>query len=166
MLQLGAPALLLVLAALLTLSVSACAAGSSNRRAEHNDGWWSRTVGEGARKLLVRYRAGALEAPWTPARDFTADFSFYNSALGATIYGDTSCGKRYEDAPLTVLINHLVLGFTDVATTVEITDASGAPSYPALRGRSSSICSARSWTPSATTNCTNSPERLVSRSTL
>ena len=64
----------------------------------------------------MSYRAGALEAPWTPARDFTADFSFYNSGIGATIYGDTSCGKRYEDAPLTVLINHLVLGFTDVAT--------------------------------------------------
>jgi hypothetical protein len=86
------------------------------RRAEYKDGWWSQRVGEGGRALLVSYRAGALGSDWKPNRDYTADFSFYNLRLGATIYGDTSCGRRYEDAPLTVLINHLVLGFTDVQT--------------------------------------------------
>jgi len=93
-----------------------CAAGGASNRAEYRDGWWSRAVGEGDRKLLVSYRGGEVTSDWETARDHAADFSFYNPRLGATIYGDTSCGKRYEDAPLTVLINHQVMGFTGVET--------------------------------------------------
>ncbi len=94
----------------------ACGGPQTSARAEYRDGWWSRAVGEGDRKLLVSYRGGDMTSEWATARDHAADFSFYNPRLGATIYGDTSCGKRYEDAPLTVLINHQVMGFTDVET--------------------------------------------------
>ena len=46
--------------------------------------------------------------------------AFYNQRYGATIYTDTSCGKKYKDAPLTILSNHLTMGFEDV----EVTDQS------------------------------------------
>ncbi len=98
------------------LFMGGCAGTPASSRAELKDGWWHRAVGEGDRKLIVSYRAGDVAGGWSVNRDHSADFSFYNARLGATIYGDTSCGKRYEDAPLTVLINHQVMGFQGVQT--------------------------------------------------
>ena len=47
------------------------------------------------------------------------DISYYHPELRATIYSDTSCGSRYDDAPLMVLLNHLLFGFTEVEMLTE-----------------------------------------------
>lgn len=39
-----------------------------------------------------------------------ADFAWFNRALGATIYSDSNCGKRFEDRPLSDLATSLVTG--------------------------------------------------------
>lgn len=106
----------LLLAALAFLAVAGCAATS----AQWSDGWFVRSVTlpvDGAdQKAIVRWKAGLPRSGWEDARDRAADFSFWNRDLGATLYGDTTCGERYDDAPLTVLANHLFFGFVDLKT--------------------------------------------------
>jgi len=59
------------------------------------------------------YAVGDLPEAWQRGEMPTADVSFVNADLGATIYVDNSC-HRYADASLHVLANHLFFGFEDI----------------------------------------------------
>ena len=98
-------------------------AGCAARRGSWSEGWYSeplRLAGpEGQQTLQLRYRPGELPAGWRLAAAPPGDVAFYNADQGATMYSDSSCGARYEDAPLAVLLNHLLFGFTEVETVSE-----------------------------------------------
>ena len=80
--------------------------------------WWVQNVRVqgpgGGYEMEVRYRAGGTGEGWEEGPAPPGDFSFYNRSLGATIYADSSCGRKYQDAPLVILSNHLTMGFDDV----------------------------------------------------
>lgn len=81
--------------------------------------WWVQSVevkhAQGSPSVIeVRYRAGDLGSGWQEGSAPPGDFAFYSASLGATIYADTSCGRKYPDAPLHTLSNHLTMGFEDV----------------------------------------------------
>ena len=78
------------------------------------DGWNVRMVSAGARDTKVTWITGTPGAPWTRDAARTADVAWTHGPLNATIYGDTTCGSRYDDVPLTVLVNHLTFGFEDL----------------------------------------------------
>ncbi len=59
------------------------------------------------------YMVGELPDTWQRGDMPTADVAFDNADLGATIYVDNSC-RRYADASLHVLANHLFFGFEDI----------------------------------------------------
>jgi hypothetical protein len=61
----------------------------------------------------LEYRVGALSGHWVVASRKPADVAFARPDLGATLYVDSSC-KRYRDASLNVLANHLLFGFDDI----------------------------------------------------
>ncbi len=96
------------------------------KRGSWSDGWYEEKITikdpAGNHKISLRYQPGALAAPWQEATTRPGDISFYNPDLRATIYSDSSCGSRYEDAPLRILLNHLLFDFTEVET-VEETEA-------------------------------------------
>lgn len=99
---------------LLAVLLSGCATTQSSYR----DGWFTRGVElegpTGTGSVTVRYRAGEPSGDWERGPAPPGDFSLYSGRLGTTLYADTSCGKRYHDAPLTVLANHLTMGFEGV----------------------------------------------------
>ncbi len=105
----------LLLAAILSFA-SACATTQGAVR----DGWFHRKVTvkdeDGEHRFDVAWKTGHPGRAWADAGDKAADFSYWNSEIGATIYGDTHCGDLYDDAPLTVLANHLFFGFQSVKT--------------------------------------------------
>lgn len=112
-----------IAAGLLTLALLAgCATSRGSGGWSH--GWWEQAIPidgpDGANHTMVmRYRGADLTEGWAPAAAPPGDFAYYNERLGATVYADTSCGKRFDDAPLTVLSNHLTMGFQDVETETE-----------------------------------------------
>lgn len=61
----------------------------------------------------LQYAVGSLPESWERGEMPTADVAFVNEELGATIYVDNSC-RRYADASLHVLANHLFFGFEDI----------------------------------------------------
>lgn len=93
--------------------------GCATSRGSFEGGWFSRDIrfegAESHQDARLRYRAGDLPSGWGPGEAPPGDFAFYNKDLGATIYADSSCGKKFDDSPLSVLSNHLTMGFTDVA---------------------------------------------------
>jgi len=109
-------ALFLVLTALLLV---ACPA----KRGSWSDGWYRQDLSlkgpGGQQKMQLRYQLGQLAAPWQEGASPPGDVSYFNPELGATIYSDSSCGSRYDDAPLIVLLNHLLFGFTEVEILAE-----------------------------------------------
>jgi len=120
----GRPASTLGLLLVLVLLLGGCATGRSN--GGWSDGWWKRAVPidgpDGANHTMVlRYRGADIAEGWAPAAAPPGDFAYYNERLGATVYADTSCGKRFDDAPLTVLSNHLTMGFADLDIQSETT---------------------------------------------
>jgi hypothetical protein len=102
-------------AALLSMLLLAGCATTSGSRMQ--DGWFSRSVDlegpMGTGSVNVRYTA-TMPRGWQEGMTPPGDFAFYSPELGATLYADTSCGKRYHDAPLNILANHLVMGFADL----------------------------------------------------
>lgn len=105
--------------ALATLTVvSAVMLSCTATRGRWADGWYSEQLllkGAGSsKKLELRYHPGELGSSWLESPSAAGDVAFYSEDLGATIYADSSCGARYEDAPLPVLLNHLLFGFTEV----------------------------------------------------
>jgi len=111
-----APALLR-LSPLLALAVLAGACATAHG-GSWSGSWWVQNVpmegSGGVRTLQVRYRAGSLSSRWEASGSPPGDFAFYHPGLGATIYADSSCGSRYDDAPLNILTNHLTMGFEDL----------------------------------------------------
>jgi len=97
--------------------------GCGPKRGGWTDGWYQEEIQikgpGGSRTVAMRYQLGDLSATWQEATTRPGDISFYNPDLRATIYSDSSCGSRYEDAPLQVLLNHLLFDFTDVETVEE-----------------------------------------------
>lgn len=93
--------------------------GCATSRGSFESGWFSRDIrfegSEAHQNARLRYRAGDLPSGWGRGDAPPGDFAFYNKDLGATIYADSSCGKKFDDSPLSVLSNHLTMGFTDVA---------------------------------------------------
>jgi hypothetical protein len=104
-------------ASLLLLALPGCATTGSSRGSLNKDGWFAQNVDlegpDGRGSVRVLYTA-AHPKGWQAGMTPPGDFAFYNPALGASLYADTSCGKRYQDAKLTVLANHLVMGFADL----------------------------------------------------
>ncbi len=104
--------------------------GCATTQSSYRDGWFTRGVElegpTGTGSVTVRYRAGKPGGDWERGPAPPGDFSLYSSRLGTTLYADTSCGKRYHDAPLTVLANHLTMGFEEVTiretTELELAD--------------------------------------------
>ncbi len=87
------------------------------------NGWYSEQLhlkeAGGSKTIELRYQPGELGAGWQESPSATGDIALYSQELGATIYADSSCGSRYEDAPLPVLLNHLLFGFTEVELSDE-----------------------------------------------
>lgn len=61
----------------------------------------------------LEYRVGDLPDGWRLGSRKPADVAFYLRKQGATIYIDNSC-RRYTDASLDMLVNHLFYGFDDL----------------------------------------------------
>jgi hypothetical protein len=113
---------------LLPLLILALLAGCATSRGggSWSGGWWVQNIPiegpDGANHTMVmRYRGADLPEGWAPASAPPGDFAYYNERLGATVYADTSCGKRFDDASLIVLSNHLTMGFGDVDVQTETT---------------------------------------------
>ncbi|MCP4868780.1 MAG: hypothetical protein GY898_08680 [Proteobacteria bacterium] len=110
----------------LLILVLATGCATSRGGGAWSNGWWVQTIPiegpDGANHTMVmRYRGADMADGWAPASAPPGDFAYYNERLGATVYADTSCGKRFDDAPLTVLSNHLTMGFQDVRIEEETT---------------------------------------------
>ena len=93
----------LLLAGLILLT--ACGAP----RGSYRDGWF--------RVMDIAYRVGEPPAPWTRESGLGVDLAFAHPA-GSRLYADNSC-NRYEDIPLRVLSQRLLMGFTDVEVQTE-----------------------------------------------
>jgi hypothetical protein len=57
-----------------------------------------------------RYDLGTPGEGWTSQRPGGADKAWFHPTHGAAIYTDSNCGSRYEDSPLSDLVNHLTYG--------------------------------------------------------
>jgi hypothetical protein len=66
--------------------------------------------GHSGRGLEGRYDLGAPGDGWHVVQPGGADKAWYNADLSASIYADSNCGARYDDAPLGRLIDSLSLG--------------------------------------------------------
>ena len=102
----------------LLLVLGGCATTQGARQT--SDGWMVRMVRAGNTEHKVSWITGSPGASWQrdPAR--TADVAWTHRDLAATIYSDTTCGSRYDDVPLTVLVNHLTFGFEDLKTEEQV----------------------------------------------
>lgn len=67
-------------------------------------------AGHSGRRLEGHYSLGDPGAGWRAVRPGSADKAWYNADLSASIYADSNCGARYDDAPLSRLIDSLALG--------------------------------------------------------
>ena len=109
---------------LIVIAVSVSMLSCITTRGRWSDGWYSERItlhGQtGNQQLQLRYQPGPLGADWQRGDSATADVVFRSGRSKATIYSDSSCGSRYEDAPLGVLLNHLLFGFTDVKLSDEL----------------------------------------------
>ncbi|MBJ94811.1 MAG: hypothetical protein CMP23_10120 [Rickettsiales bacterium] len=115
--RLGPSSVRLLLAAL-SLTAVLWALSCANTRGSIKDGWYTQNLRlegkQGPTLLELRYRPGSPGADWESSSSPTADLAWYSSQQQATLYSDSSCGARYEDAPLSALLQHLLFGFTDV----------------------------------------------------
>ena len=109
-----------------TLLVSAIATSllsCTATRGRWSEGWYSEQLslkGSGhTQRMELRYQPGEPGNSWIKSPSAASDIAYYNEAMGATMYADSSCAGRYEDAPLVVLLNHLLFGFTEVEVKAE-----------------------------------------------
>jgi len=100
------------------IGVSLAMLSCATTRGRWADGWYTEQLhlkgAEDSEEIELRYQPGGLGASWQESPSPTGDIAFYSQEIGATIYADSSCAARYEDAPLQVLLNHLLFGFTEV----------------------------------------------------
>jgi len=101
---------------LFALLLAGCATTSAHTVRTNSDGWTELSVDKGSRKQEILWRSGSPGARWRDDGTRTTDFGWVHSTAPAVIYGDSSCGRRVEDVPLTVLVNHLTFGFEAVTT--------------------------------------------------
>lgn len=59
------------------------------------------------------YRVGPLGAGWRLLRTQGAAVAFFNDADEAVIHGNASCEKNADEAPLSSLTAHLLIGYTE-----------------------------------------------------
>jgi len=94
------------------------ASGCATTQGSFESGWFVRPIKlegpSGSSSQTLLYRTGPAPSGWGEGDAPPGDFAFYNASLGATVYADSSCGKKYDDSPLTVLSNHLTMGFEEV----------------------------------------------------
>ena len=97
--------------------------GCATTRGGFEGGWFVRPIKlegpTGASKQTLLYRTAAPSGGWGVGKAPPGDFAYYNASLGATVYADSSCGGKYDDSPLTVLSNHLTMGFDEVEEVAE-----------------------------------------------
>lgn len=98
----------------LLLLLGGCATTQGSRQTA--DGWMVRVIRAGASDTKVTWITGTPGTPWERDSAKTADIAWSNAGLAATIYGDSTCGSKYDDVPLTVLVNHLTFGFEGLTT--------------------------------------------------
>lgn len=80
-------------------------AGCSHRSGKYRDGRFT--------SKDTAYVLGSLPDGWKVDAGEPADVSFASDDFDATIYVDNSC-RRYSDASLNTLANHLFYGFDDI----------------------------------------------------
>jgi hypothetical protein len=92
--------------------------GCATPRGSFEGGWFVRPIKlqgpAGHFSHTLGYRIGTPGSGWAQASTPPGDFAYYNASLGATLYTNSSCGKKYDDSPLSVLSNHLIMGFENV----------------------------------------------------
>jgi hypothetical protein len=84
----------------LTVSCAACA---------HSDDFDSGVLTKDA----VRLRVGPVPAEWRRIRIDDADLAFRDEAREASVLLDVRCERRDDDAPLSALTDHLIMGTTE-----------------------------------------------------
>jgi len=100
--------------------LAGCATARATASRTTSDGWTVLRVPAGSDVREVSWKAGAPGAGWARDSARTADFAWVHRDLPATIYGDSTCGRRYDDVPLTVLVNHLTFGFEGATTESQV----------------------------------------------
>jgi hypothetical protein len=65
------------------------------------------------RKGEVRVEVGPVPSLWRRIRVDGADLAFRDDARQGSALFDVRCGARDDDAPLTILTGHLIMGTTD-----------------------------------------------------
>jgi len=74
----------------------------------------SDTLSEGVlRKGDLRVQVGPVPSGWRRVQLGGADLAFHDDVNGASVLFDVRCGRRDDDAPLSVLTDHLIMGTTD-----------------------------------------------------
>jgi hypothetical protein len=92
---------LLPLAAVCLTSVAACAVHEA------------RVIDGVLEKGDVRVRLGPVPPSWSAVRVEGADLAYRDQGAAGSTMVDFRCGQRDDDAPLTVLTQHLIMGTTD-----------------------------------------------------
>jgi len=82
-------------------------------------------AGRSGRALEGRYSLGDPGEGWSAVRPGGADKAWYNAELSASIYADSNCGARYDDASLSRLIDSLSLGIVGQMVHEEVRTLDG-----------------------------------------
>ncbi|HEY8090660.1 MAG TPA: hypothetical protein VIF09_22515 [Polyangiaceae bacterium] len=64
------------------------------------------------RKGEVAVRLGPVPQVWRPVQVQGADLAFHDARGGSAMF-DVRCGQRDDDAPLSILTEHLIMGTTE-----------------------------------------------------
>ncbi len=74
------------------------------------------------RKGGLRIALGPVPAGWQPLRIAGADLAFHDPARDGSALFDVRCDRRDDDAPLSVLTEHLIMGTTEREIESETTE--------------------------------------------
>lgn len=78
-----------------------------------------------ARKLEGKYSTGKPSSAWTVVDAGGADRAWNERKAGATIYTDSNCGNRFQEAKVEDLATELTAGFQGVTDDLEVRQAIG-----------------------------------------
>ena len=68
---------------------------------------------------LERYKIDKPDGEWRNVKSGSADYAWYNSKIGATIYVDSNCEQRFEDRPLHDSIYSMTAGIRSKDEPIE-----------------------------------------------
>jgi hypothetical protein len=68
-----------------------------------------------------RITLGPVPAGWEQLKVDGADLAYRDASHGASVLFDVRCGQKDDDAPLSVLTGHLIMGTTERAVEIEET---------------------------------------------